>query len=924
MFSFKNNFKNSYVKFSIVAGLLFLGGLIMFDNLSNMEDENNTNLSSIETQELKVDNYTKVQKIFNARCIACHACYESPCQLNLQSFAGLQRGVLKIDIFNRYRINEIPPTRLYEDGSTLEDWKNLGFHDVIGNSTSSVLLNAVVKGSNSNRQELPNNYPEERQCINHDTENLITQLTNPHLAMPYNLPGLSETEVATIKAWVNEGAIPPKNDMVVTDTYALSVIKPWVDFLNSTPDGQKYKYKLTSRYMYEHLNLAHLYIKDEIYNKNQQRQFYSLIRSKTSCESPTMISTRTPGNDPGVENFYYCIVKFSGTIVNKNHLPYEISLKKLNWIKKLFIDTPWDNEKDSTPLPPYQVSGDKLKAIGIDTSQIDFDNLMIKKGKVTIDNLLKDFKHLKQEWEDVLKARKNEKVQIENYIKQNKIASNPFVIYKDIPQESRYRFLLEDSYYHIMTFMKGTSCNGTMAVNAVQDHFYLLFLAPNVNQQLNTWDVLKEHNFPGRYGRETGIGVVKSYLNQATDRNKARAQLNSNLKKYYENGLPINVIWDGDKSQSNNEMVLTSPNPNAMLTIFRHNDSASVVRGPVGDLTKTVMLMDYATFERMAYDLVINFDAFGSLGHMILTRSYMGLIRTDAENMYLSLLPPTERIKLKKNWYNDSETKSDLEKLEEDTLTIMIRSLLQKAGLTEHQQALLYKESQITDIKQNAIEFNSSYSNPEEAHLGLMKKIIFKYLGREIIGEGDPMNWQKLQKDKEDFSIKSKIKSESSMKIEAALAGLTREVKDVKVPFLYYFPEMSILVLGNGIDGKKEYKKFYSLILNRQFNSISLMAGEDYHRLPEKETLTLSSKMIGYYPNQFFYVNNSPEDVNIFVKAALNIKSKDDYENFLDTYGVQRMNPEIWKIYDFIVDKYHKLEPIDAGYLDLSRYNYSN
>mgnify|MGYP003536589761 CR=1 FL=1 len=34
----------------------------------------------------------QIQPIFTQKCVACHACYDSPCQLNLGSGEGLERG----------------------------------------------------------------------------------------------------------------------------------------------------------------------------------------------------------------------------------------------------------------------------------------------------------------------------------------------------------------------------------------------------------------------------------------------------------------------------------------------------------------------------------------------------------------------------------------------------------------------------------------------------------------------------------------------------------------------------------------------------------------------------------------------------------------------------------------------------------------
>ncbi len=40
-----------------------------------------------------------VQPIFTAKCVACHACYDSPCQLNLSSAEGAQRGANQLPVY---------------------------------------------------------------------------------------------------------------------------------------------------------------------------------------------------------------------------------------------------------------------------------------------------------------------------------------------------------------------------------------------------------------------------------------------------------------------------------------------------------------------------------------------------------------------------------------------------------------------------------------------------------------------------------------------------------------------------------------------------------------------------------------------------------------------------------------------------------
>lgn len=56
-----------------------------------------------------------IQPIFTQKCVACHACYDAPCQLNLGSGEGLERGAHKDPIYNGTRTKAQPATRLFVD-----------------------------------------------------------------------------------------------------------------------------------------------------------------------------------------------------------------------------------------------------------------------------------------------------------------------------------------------------------------------------------------------------------------------------------------------------------------------------------------------------------------------------------------------------------------------------------------------------------------------------------------------------------------------------------------------------------------------------------------------------------------------------------------------------------------------------------------
>src|SRR6266481_5805676 len=81
------------------------------------------------------DDYaSRIQPIFDNRCVACHSCFNAPCQLNLQSHAGLTRGATKLNVYDRSRLQSVAPTRLGIDGRIVSDWRAKGFFDVLGDT----------------------------------------------------------------------------------------------------------------------------------------------------------------------------------------------------------------------------------------------------------------------------------------------------------------------------------------------------------------------------------------------------------------------------------------------------------------------------------------------------------------------------------------------------------------------------------------------------------------------------------------------------------------------------------------------------------------------------------------------------------------------------------------------------------------------
>ena len=222
-------------------------------------------------------------------------------------------------------------------------------------------------------------------------------------------------------------------------------------------------------------------------------------------------------------------------------------------------------------------------------------------------------------------------------------ASNPFVSFEEIPARSRYQFLLDDGRYFIMTFIRGPVCRGQVAVDVIEDHFFVAFLDPDrdpsVTDPVYLERTKKLLSLPAEHAGElTPGGLWTEYAIEQKKYLDVRAD-------YYDEidprrvGPALDWVWDGD-----------GRNPNALLTVFRNFDNANVRYGWIGQIPKTAWVMDFPIFERLYYDLVANFDVFGNVTHQLSTRLYMDHLRMQSETLYLGFMPAKERQEIRASW----------------------------------------------------------------------------------------------------------------------------------------------------------------------------------------------------------------------------------------------------------------------------------
>ena len=218
--------------------------------------------------------------------------------------------------------------------------------------------------------------------------------------------------------------------------------------------------------------------------------------------------------------------------------------------------------------------------------------------------------------------------------------ANPFETFAAIPAQARYQFMLDNAEYFVRTFIRGPVCRGQIATDVIRDQFWALFQSPEHDLYLTDPQFRAAATpllaLPGQ------VDELRSLPRQWSEYKERRNDYEALRRDTYaEAPAPSwSHIWAG--------------NDNALLSIFRQFDSASVRKGLIGAVPQTLWLLDYPLLERTYYGLVVNFDVFGNVSHQAQTRLYFDLIRNGAEVNFLRLMPADSREPLLENWYAKS------------------------------------------------------------------------------------------------------------------------------------------------------------------------------------------------------------------------------------------------------------------------------
>jgi hypothetical protein len=529
-----------------------------------------------------VDYWRDVQPIFERRCALCHSCYDAPCQLNLTAYEGLTRGANKKPVYDAARLFTAEPTRLFEDARSVAAWRKKQFFPVLLEQ-SPATEDARRAGVLARMLALKRAHPLPVQPLLPETFDLS-------LYRDQQCPAESQFDAFAAKypLWGMPYGLPG-----VTDREYQTLMR-WIE------QGAPY-------------------------------------------QNPAPIP---PGLRARVEEWE----AFLNGDSSKQRLMSRYLYEHLHLMHLYFDELPdrqWFRLVRSRSAPGQPID---LIATRRPYDDPGVPRVYYRLQPVHASLLAKT--HIpyalgptrKHRYAELFLDAPFDVRALPSY--EPSVASNPFVAFRDLPVRSRYRFLLDDAHAFVMQFVKGPVCRGNIALDVIEERFWVFFVDPDSAVVEHSEEFLareSRHLYLPTAEGATRLGLI-SWLKYSRMQKEYLQAKQAYLEQLHAptEAAGLAFIWNGE-----------GRNQNAALTVFRHADSASVSQGLVGGNPKTAWLVSYSLLERVYYLLVAGFDVYGFAGHQLDTRLYMDFLRMEGEFNFLVLLPKQMRERERDFWYRD-------------------------------------------------------------------------------------------------------------------------------------------------------------------------------------------------------------------------------------------------------------------------------
>ncbi|GAA0812836.1 fatty acid cis/trans isomerase [Colwellia asteriadis] len=801
MFRFITHFKLLFFVL-LVSGCAAIG-IMEYDKIygkANVENRiNQTNISPAQIQNF----HTNIKPILESRCVVCHACYDAPCQLKMENVSGIERGANKELVYNGERLltGKIP-TGLTElnsiNSDILQKTRAQGFFPVLNERQQSATANTQA-------------------------------------SVFYRMLALKQQHPLPDDALLNNSF-----DLSLDRDQQCPTIEEFEQYQRDFPLAGM-PYGLPALSTQEHNTLV-----------NWLAQGAKLPEPSSPTQAEEKMIMRWEQLLNGQSNKEKLIARY---------LFEHLFLANLYFQEN--SDSYFKLVRSTTPPGEAVALIQSRRPFDPPTKKAPFYYRLIKNNNVVVAkrHMPYPFGLAKLNYLTELFYQPDYQVEaLPDYALET--SANPFITFKAIPAKARYRFLLEQAQFSIMNFIKGPVCRGQIALNVIEDHFWVAFLDPDYLDQYHSNDFIADNSellqLPASTSDKTlSLLYWRQYAKSQQEylTNKLHYIKSLNLKPQE---LGLNLLWAGNG------------NPNATLTVYRHFDSASVLQGFVGQPPKTAWVISYSLLERIHYLLVAGFDVYGNVSHQLKTRLYMDFLRMEAEGNFITLLPKAQRRKVHEYWYRDTNPE--------------------------------IKDYIFSDNFDHLPETGVQYKT--DTPLLELYDLIAEHTNHSALNDYNIEDKSRNRASK----TKHQGKIPSHKGIEQKLAQLQHLVGAPAT----LLPQVSYVAITS-----PEGDYFYSLISNSAHSNVAHLFAEAERRLPKEDNLSILRGIVGTYPNAFFQITT--EQLTAFVQAVSELKTEQDYQHLKDNFSVRRTDKNFWAFADKLHAWYKKYQRDSAGLLDFNR-----
>ncbi len=518
-----------------------------------------------------------VQPILERRCVVCHGCYDAPCQLKLGAWEGVARGASPTREYDTSRLLEAPPSRLFVDAERASEWRKKGFFPVLNERAPT---------------------PE---------ANLAASVLYRSLALKrdHPLPGVAVLPKPFDFSAGRTQSCPRVEDF---DAYAREF--PLAGMPYGLPGLDARELETVTRW----LAAGAPYEGPAPLPADAARQVAEWEAFLNGDSPKARLMSRYL-----YEHLFLGFLYFEGDATRRAFRIVRSSTPPGRPVAVIATRRPYDDP--GVPRAYYRLVPERESILA--KTHIPYS---LSPGRMA------KFRGWFLDAPYEVRALPGYDVDT---------AANPFVAFAAIPADSRYRFLLDEAQYFIMNFIKGPVCRGEIAVDVIEDRFWVFFVDPQSGASEARAELIARQSgdlrLPAASGSDASlIGPWLEYDALETKYLEAKSRILERTPA----APSLELVWNGD-----------GRNPNAGLTVFRHFDSASVVQGLVGEPPKTAWVISYPLFERIYYLLAAGYDVYGNVAHQLYSRLYMDFLRMEGEFNFLVLLPRAARAPTRDHWY---------------------------------------------------------------------------------------------------------------------------------------------------------------------------------------------------------------------------------------------------------------------------------